>query len=249
MNPLTLLIVDDEAPARARLKDVLADCAAELPAVVAGEAATGREALDWLATHHADVAVLDIHMPGMSGIETARHLQALARPPAVIFATAFDDYALQAFEVHAIDYLVKPVRRERLLAALRRARALVPAALAALGEARRHLAVHERQRLRLIPIEDVAYLRAELKYVTVRTPDGEHLVEESLTHLENEFGARFLRIHRNCLVARDFITALEKGPGESGWQVALRGISERLPVSRRQLAAFRQAATGKLLDG
>lgn len=248
MNPLSLLIVDDELPARRRLREVLADCATELPTEVAGEAATGREALEWLSSNPVDLVVLDIRMPGMSGIETARHIQLLPKPPAVVFATAYDDYALQAFEVHAIDYLLKPVRRERLLAALRRAHALTPPAVEALGktEGRRHFAVHERHRLALIPVEEVAYLRAELKYITLRTAGGEHLIEESLVKLEEEFGQRFLRIHRNCLVARSFIEALEKGEGESGWQVALKGIPERLPVSRRQLGFIREALRSNL---
>lgn len=244
MSPLSILIVDDEAPARRRLKEVLADCAAELPLAVAGEAATGREALDWLSGHHADVVLLDIRMPGMNGIETARHLLTLPLPPAVVFTTAYDDYAVQAFEVNAIDYLLKPVRKERLLAALRKARALSASqgeSLRELGHGpRSHLGIFERGRIVLLPVEDIVFLRAELKYVTIRTAGGEHLVEEPLVKLEEEFGSRFLRIHRNCLVARDRIRAVEKDH-DGSWLVVLESVPDRLPVSRRQLPLLKDA--------
>jgi two-component system response regulator AlgR len=243
MTPLRLLLVDDEAPARSRLKALAGDCGATLPLTVAGEAATGKEALEWLADEEADVVLLDIRMPGISGIETARHLQALPRPPAVIFTTAYDDHALQAFEVNAIDYLLKPVRSERLLAALQKAKAWTAPQREALREAgekpRSHLGIFERGRILLQPVADIVLLRAEQKYVTVRTEQGEHLTEESLVRLEEEFHDRFLRIHRNCLVARDRIERVEK-EGE-GWLVTLRGLGERLPVSRRQLAAVKEA--------
>lgn len=246
MSPLAILLVDDEAPARHRLKEVLADCAEALPLEVAGEAATGREALEWLADKRADVVLLDVRMPGMDGIETARHLLLLPQPPAVIFTTAYDHYAVQAFEVNAVDYLLKPVRSERLLAALRKARALSAPqgdALRGLGRGpRSHLGIFERGRILLLPVEDIVFLRAELKYVTVRTRNGEHLVEEPLVRLEEEFGGRFLRIHRNCLVARDRIRAVEKSHDEDGnWLVALEGIPEKLPVSRRQLPLVKEA--------
>lgn len=246
MTPLAIFIVDDEAPARRRLKEVLADCAEELPLVVAGEAATGREALEWLSDHGADVVLLDIRMPGMDGIETARHLLTLPhQPPAVIFTTAYDHYAVQAFEVNAIDYLLKPVRSERLLSALRKARALSVAqgeTLRGLGHGpRSHLGIFERGRIMLLPVEDIVFLRAELKYVTVRTGKGEHLVEEPLVRLEEEFGERFLRIHRNCLVARDRIRGVEKSLDDGNWLVVLEGIPERLPVSRRQLPLLKEA--------
>jgi len=246
MNPLAILIVDDEAPARHRLKEVLADCAGELPLTVAGEAATGREALEWLSHHRADVVLLDVRMPGMNGIETARHLLTLPQPPAVIFTTAYDHYAVQAFEVNAIDYLLKPVRSERLLAALRKARALSSPQGETLRELadgpRSHLGIFERGRILLLAVEDIVFLRAELKYVTVRTKKGEYLVEEPLVRLEEEFGERFLRIHRNCLVARNRIRGVEKSHDDDGtWLVALEGIPEQLPVSRRQLPLVKEA--------
>lgn len=241
MTPLKILIVDDEAPARNRLREVLADCASELPVMVAGEAASGREALEWLESHAADVALLDIRMPEMDGIELARHMQGLSTPPAIVFSTAFDQHAIEAFEVNAIDYLLKPVRKERLLAALRKARMFAPGRLGGLAnQARKHLSVTERGKIILIPVEDIVYLRAEQKYVTIRTLAREFLSEESLTHLEQEFGSRFLRIHRNCIVARDYVAGFEKHShvedaetGASGWAVMLRGLEERLPISRR----------------
>jgi len=243
MSPLRLLIVDDEAPARHRLKTVAGDCAANLPLMVAGEASNGREALEWLSLHEADVVLLDIRMPGINGIDTARHLQTLPHPPAIIFTTAHDDHALQAFEVNAIDYLLKPVRSERLLAALQKAKVWTTPQREALREAtegpRNHLGIFERGRIVLLPVTDILFLRAEQKYVTVHTENREYLTEEPLVKLEGEFGSRFLRIHRNCLVARDRISQLIKIA--EGWAVALRGLSDPLPVSRRQLATVKDA--------
>jgi two-component system response regulator AlgR len=159
----------------------------------------------------------------------------------VIFTTAYDAYAIKAFELHAIDYLLKPIRLGRLFDALSRARAAVPVQLEVLRdllpEPRRHLAIHERGKIHLIAIEQVLFLRAELKYITVRTGEREYLIEESLTALEKEFITRFVRIHRNCLVARDAIEGFERGGDEgegSGWLVKLKGLPEALPISRRQ---------------
>ena len=241
MTPLRILIVDDEAPARNRLREGLADCAAELPVTVAGEAASGKEALEWLESNAADVALLDIRMPEMDGIELARHMQGLSAPPAIVFSTAFDQHAIEAFEVNAIGYLLKPVRRERLLAALRKAQVFTPARLGGLGgQSRKHLSVAERGKIILIPLADIVYLRAEQKYVTIRTLAREFLSEESLTHLEQEFGPRFMRIHRNCIVAKEYVAGFEKqspvddvDAGAAAWAVMLRGLEERLPISRR----------------
>lgn len=243
MKPLNILIVDDEAPARNRLRELLADCAATLPLVVAGEAANGREALEFAERQEIDVVLLDIRMPEMDGLEAAEHLLKLAHPPAVIFTTAYDSYAVQAFEVNAIGYLLKPVRPERLLAALAKAAAIPQPRLenlrAATGEPRRHLSMSERGKITLIPVADILYLRADLKYVAARTAGREYLLEESLNHLEQEFGARFVRIHRSCLVAREAIAGFEKD-GEGGWVVLLRGCAEKLPVSRRQQHIVRE---------
>jgi two-component system response regulator AlgR len=243
---LRILIVDDEAPARARLKDLLEDCAADLPLVVVGEAATAREAVDILAANAADVILLDIRMPEMDGIEFAQHLQKLPQPPAIVFTTAYDAYAIRAFEVHAIDYLLKPIRSARLKDALARAQSARTPAPAALRELSRgapaFLSAQERGRIHLIPIEDVIYLKAELKYVTVRTAEREYLIEDALARLEQDHGERFVRLHRNCLVARAAVRGFERatGEGEGHWVALLEGCDEKIAVSRRQQHIVRE---------
>ena len=245
--PLKLVIVDDEAPARRRMREMLDDCAAALPLVVVGEAGSGREALGLLGSTPADLVLSDIHMPDMDGIELARHLLKLSVPPVLIFTTAYHEHAIAAFEVHAIDYLVKPVRVQRLLAALQKVPRLKPLSGTKLDRlpaaARRFLSVTERSRVVLVPIEEIVYLKAELKYITIRTAEREFLLEESLTKLEEEFGQRFVRVHRNCLVARDAIRGFERrvnADGDAHWEVLLRGVNEALPVSRRQQFIVRE---------
>jgi len=237
---LRVFIVDDEPPARNRLRELLNDCKDQLALEVVGEAANGQEALDKLSEIPADVVLLDIRMPQMDGIELAQHLNKLPNPPVVIFTTAYDAYAIKAFDLHVIDFLLKPIRLGRLFEALNRARVAVPVQTEVLRdllpEPRKNLSSRERGKIHLIPIEQVLYLRAELKYITVRTAEREYLLEESLTDLEKEFAARFVRIHRNCLVAKDAIAGFEKGgdEGESGWLVKLKGLDELLGISRRQ---------------
>ena len=254
--PLRIFLVDDERPARDRMREVLGDLAGELPNVVVGEAATGYEGLTLLPQLPVDVALVDIHMPEMNGMEFARHLAALERPPAVVFVTAHDQYAIEAFEVNAIDYLLKPVRAARLAAALAKARAggavqrepLERAAAASGQGPRRFLSVSERGRIHLVPVTEIVFLKAELKYVTVRTADREFLLEESLASLEEEFGGVFVRVHRSCLVARGRVRGFERagdGDGEgAGWAVVLDGVADRLPVSRRQWPAVKALAGG-----
>jgi len=252
MTPLKVFIADDEAPARERLKELLGDLAAQLPTEITGEARNGIEALDAVPKSGARVLLLDIQMPGMDGLEVARHLAGLEQPPTVVFITAHDRHAVQAFELNALDYLLKPVRAERLAAALRRA-AGAPAAgrellaRAAQGAPREYLSITERNRIVLVPVRDIVFLRAEQKYVTLRTREREHLLEEALVALEKEFAERFVRIHRNCLVARAAIRGFERsGEGEeSGWQVVLDGIAESLPVSRRQWPMLKEITVEK----
>ena len=242
MSPgvLRLVIVDDEAPARQRLRDVLSDIAAELPNEVVGEARDGIEALELLSRQAADVALVDIRMPRLDGIGLAQQLAARQDGPAVIFTTAFDQYAVRAFELSAIDYLLKPVRAQRLLDALRKlpqGSADAPALRRLLPDGRKHLVSSERGRVFLVPVADILYLKAELKYVTVHCREREYLVEESLTALEQEFSAHFVRVHRSCLVARAAISGCERQSAEDGdshWTVVLRDVTEQLPVSRRQ---------------
>lgn len=244
--PLRIVLVDDEAPARNRLRDLIGDCA-PMPLVVAGEADSGRAALQLLEDRPADVVLLDVRMPEMDGLELARHLQKLEHPPAIIFTTAYDSYAVQAFEVHAVDYLIKPIRVERLREALRRvmeARRMPMRPLPQLGEEpRRFLSVHARGKVELVPLGDVRFLRAELKYVTVRTHAQAYILDEPLTRLEQEFGERFVRVHRNCLIARAHIRGFERvtgADGEAHWETILDGVEERIPVSRRQQHIMRE---------
>lgn len=243
---LRVLIVDDEAPARRRLSQLLEDIALDLPTTVVAEAKDGQQALEWLAENEADVALVDIRMPRVDGLQLALHLMQQPQAPAVIFVTAYDQYAVKAFDLAATDYLLKPVKAERLRMALARVQTNPVQALSSARAALDQLAPHGRSALRclergrvvLIPIVDVIYLRAELKYVTVRTAAGEHLLEESLTQLELEFGERFVRAHRNCLVARDALHGYERdgddSEGEGRWLLSLRGLEEKIPVSRRQ---------------
>lgn len=246
-KPLRIVIVDDEEPARRRLRDVLADCAAEMEIDVVGEAANGHAALDLLSAQPADVVLLDIRMPEMDGIEVAQHLRHVENAPAIVFTTAYDAYALRAFEVHAIDYLLKPIRASRLREALARAIAaprLGADVLQALQpEPRAFLSASERGRINLVPVGEILYLRAEQKYVTARTAEREYLLEESLTQLEQEFADRFVRVHRSCLVAKAAIRSFEREAGDGGeahWVVTLKTCDDRIPVSRRQQHVIRE---------
>ena len=241
---MRVLIADDEPLARERLRDLLA----EQPGIeLVAEAGDGREALHACAQHHPDLVLLDIAMPGIDGLETARHLAAFEPRPAVVFCTAYDAHALSAFEAAAIDYLVKPVRPERLAAALDRARTFAAGrttngsgeGIATPDQRRTHLCARLRGSLRLIPIEDVHYLQAEEKYVVVHHARGEDLIEESLKSLEEEFGDRFVRIHRNCLVARHEIVELKRAP-DGHVQAVLRHGGHPLEVSRRCVAHLRE---------
>lgn len=239
------MIVDDEAPARDRLRRLLeeiGDCEC------VGEAANGRDAIALAGKHLPDVVLMDIRMPGIDGVEAARHLGQLDQPPAVVFVTAYDEYALQAFEAQAIGYLLKPVRKEKLAEILARARRPTRPQLAALTAAtparrRSHLSVRVRNQLLLIPLEEVLYFLAEQKYVTVHHLGGEALIEESLRALEGELEPDFVRVHRNALVAVRHIEAIERNE-EGQYTVRLRAHPDRLPVSRRLAAEVLQRFRG-----
>ena len=263
---LKIIVADDEAPARYRLKDLLVDVA---NVELIGEAKNGKEAIALANEHKPDLVLLDIRMPVMDGIEAAAHLQKSEIKPHIIFTTAYDSHALQAFELNAIDYLLKPIRLERLQTAIEKVHtlnnllqsALKPSqlqAMQALRSPRSHFSISERGRIILIPMSDVIYLRAELKYVTVRTPLKEYLIEDSLTALENEFAetglsAQFIRLHRNCIVAKAYISGYEKRTnlvnhpknidpaysdhslaGDTHWVALLKDIPDVITVSRRQ---------------
>jgi len=245
---IKVFIADDEEPARERLKELLGDIAAELPTSVVGEARNGLETLERLPDSGAELLLLDIQMPGMAGLEVARHLASLPEPPTVVFVTAHDRHAVEAFELNALDYL-KPVRAERLAAALKKASVPNREQLAkAAQNAREYISVSERNRIVLVPVREIIFLRAEQKYVTLRTRNREHLIEEPLVSLEREFAASFVRIHRNCLVARAAIRGFERGADgddEPHWVVVLDGLEEKLPVSRRQWPALRELVAEK----
>jgi two-component system response regulator AlgR len=241
---LRVLIVDDEALARSRLRTLLRDCHTPA-AVVAGEAANATDALALLRREPFDLVLLDIHMPGADGLTLARTLRTLSDAPAVVFVTAHAGHALQAFEVEAVDYLTKPVRLERLQAALQKVERLMPAMRAPRTETVEEvLIIQDRGRTERVPLAEVLYFKAELKYVTVRTATRSYILDGALNDLEERHGGRFLRVHRNALVARHAVRALEKhhDPEEGdGWAVRLNGLSELLAVSRRQLPAVREA--------
>jgi two-component system response regulator AlgR len=236
---MKILIVDDEQPARERLQRLIEGLN---DYVVVGTADNGREALLQYERLLPDIILLDIRMPVMDGLETARHLMTNPAPPAVIFTTAYSDHALAAFDAHAVDYLLKPVRPERLQEALQTARRSTRAQLATALEqqpaARTHICVRHRGNLELIPVEDIYYFRAEDKYVTLRHRSGEALIEDSLVKLEQEFGDRFLRVHRNALVAVQQVCGLKKLSG--GFAVMLKGTDHTLDISRRHLALLRR---------
>jgi two-component system response regulator AlgR len=241
---LKVLIVDDEALARSRLRALLAECTEPRTDVV-GEASNAVQAMEQIQRTQCDLVMLDVHMPGVDGIALANTLREMARPPAVIFVTAYAEHAVHAFELEAVDYLTKPVRRERLQQALQKAQRLLAAAEGA-GEAGlpESLIIQERGRSERVALADVIYLKAELKYITVRTADKEHIYDGALSDLEQRYAHLFVRVHRNALVSRRAVRAVEKhnDPVEGeGWMVRLDGVEERLAVSRRQLAAVREA--------
>lgn len=237
---MKVLIVDDEAPARDRLRQLLEDSGEH---EVAGEAGNGQEALDVAARVNPDVVLLDIRMPGLDGIETAHHLNSSESPPAVVFTTAYDEYAIEAFEANAIGYVLKPVRRERLEQALAQAARLTNDALSDVGrtsgilERRKHVCTRVQNELKLIPVDEVYYFLADQKYVSVVHKDGRDLIDDSLKSLEQEFTDVFFRIHRGALVALDAVDALKKDE-EGRTRVMLRASADddELIVSRRHLA-------------
>ncbi len=247
MNPLRVLIVDDEALARARLRTLLGDCSQ--PAVtVGGEAANAMQAIELLTRESFDAALLDVRMPGPDGLSLAQTLRGLPNAPAVVFVTAHAEHAVTAFELEAVDYLTKPVRLERLQAALQKVERNIQAGRSfPADQPQEMLIIQDRGRTERVPLNEVLYLKAELKYITVRTAGKSYILDGSLSELEEKYAAQFVRVHRNALVARRAVRALEKhfDPEEGeGWAVRLNGIDELLAVSRRQLAAVREAIAG-----
>jgi two-component system response regulator AlgR len=242
---MKILIVDDEPPARSLLRSLVEELQA---GEVIGEAANGLEALHRVSQEMPDIVLLDIRMPGMDGLEVARHLAHMDQPPAVIFVTAYDSYAVQAFEAQALDYLLKPLHRDRLQTALFKARRFTRAQVRTLEEmqdshgveARTHLSATLHGRLQLVPVAEIRYFRADQKYVSARYPGGELLLSDSLSALEEEFAEQCLRVHRNALVAVCHVTSMEKAPS-GNVELCFSGVEERIPVSRRLTARVRKA--------
>lgn len=241
---LRALIVDDEALARSRLRTLLGDCKAPA-ACVAAEAAQAAQAMDALRRETFDVVLLDIRMPGADGMALAQTIARMPHPPAVVFVTAHSEHAVQAFDLEAVDYLTKPVRLERLQHALQKVERLAQAGKGLEADkSEDFLIIQDRGRTERVPLAEVLYLKAELKYITVRTAGKSYILDGSLNELEEKYPQQFMRIHRNALVARRAVRALEKhfDPEEGeGWAVRLNGIDELLAVSRRQLSAVREA--------
>ncbi len=247
---MRVLIVDDEGPARERLQQILEDLGDH---DVVGMAGDGPTALALAETLRPEVVLLDIRMPGMSGLETARHLNALDEPPAIVFATAYDEYAIDAFEAQAVGYVLKPVRRARLAKALQQASRIAPPSLGEITQVaepesrRSHVCVQHTGELKLIPIESVAFFRSDQKYTRVADGEREYLIDESLKQLESEFESLFVRIHRSALVAIAHVAALEKTQ-QDDYEIRLRGNitpqNEPLKVSRRHVAAVRRRLKG-----
>ena len=239
---MNVLIVDDEQLARQRLRHMLSGMGEN----IVGEAATGEQALQQTQNSSPDVILMDIRMPGMDGLEAAGYINQMDNPPAIIFTTAYSDHALEAFETHAIDYLLKPIKQERLANAISAAKRLTRAQIQrlrgqdeVLEQARTKICVKSRGSLELVPIEEIIYFKADQKYVTLKTDDHEYLIEESLKALELEFNSRFVRIHRNALVSENHIAGLSKN--EAGHQcILLCDTDDALEISRRHLPDIRK---------
>lgn len=241
---LQVLLVDDELLARQRLCTLLADCSAP-QAVVIAEAANGPQAITALRQGRFDVVLLDVRMPGMDGVQLAHTIAGMSEPPAVVFVTAHAEHAVQAFDIAAVDYLTKPVRLERLQQALQKVERLASVNKQTQPDLTAEvLVIQDRGRTERVPLSEVLYLKAELKYVTVRTALRSYIFDGALNDLEEKYAPQFMRIHRNALIARRAVRALEKHydaeEGE-GWAVRLNGIPDLLTVSRRQLSAVREA--------
>jgi two-component system, LytTR family, response regulator AlgR len=236
---MKILIADDEKLARWRLRSLLAELGDTVQVVA--EAVDGVEALQKWKQTQAQVLLLDIRMPQLNGLQVAAELAKFPQLPAVIFTTAYDNHALQAFEANAVDYLLKPVRKDRLIAALDKARVLLQAQRSDWSSAspeftrRTHLCVSVAGDLHLLAVADILYFQADQKYVTAQTRQHAYLLDESLKALEQEFADTFMRIHRNALVALQHVIDLHR---ENDGQVLIKfqQFPQTLTVSRRLLA-------------
>lgn len=238
---MKVLIVDDEAPARDRLVHMVSSIDSM---ETSGQASNGLEAVRMVQDSHPDVVLMDIRMPGMDGLEAARHLSEMDEPPAIIFTTAYSEHALEAYDANAVDYLVKPIRQEKLEKSLAKARKLTKAQIAALNmetntTGRSHICARIRGNLELIPVDEIVYFQADQKYITVRHVGGEVLIEDALKNLEVEFEDRLIRIHRNALVSTNYITGMEKNI-DGRFVVTFKEVEDKLEISRRHVAEVRK---------
>lgn len=238
---MKVLIVDDEAPARDRLIHMVSSIDSM---ETSGQASNGLEAVRMVQDSHPDVVLMDIRMPGMDGLEAARHLSEMDEPPAIIFTTAYSEHALEAYDANAVDYLVKPIRQEKLEKSLAKARKLTKAQIAALNietnnTGRSHICARIRGNLELIPVDEIVYFQADQKYITVRHLGGEVLIEDALKNLETEFEDRLIRIHRNALVSTNYITGMEKNI-DGRFVVTFKEVDDKLEISRRHVAEVRK---------
>jgi two-component system response regulator AlgR len=243
MDKARMLVVDDEHLARARLKELIRRVRPDTKVI---EAQNGEDAIVLYEEYKPKLALVDIRMPGIGGIELAYHLSSVEDPPAVIFTTAHNEYALQAFDANAIDYLLKPIHLERLERALAKAEPLTEEQNLVLmdgDEERTHISVTQRGRLKLIPIRDIVYFKAENKYVVIKTMEDEFLLNDTLNQLENGLGPEFIRAHRNALIATKYIEGMEKDDLDR-WQVFLHGLDDRIEISRRQRPVIRSWLKG-----
>ena len=240
---MQVLIVDDEQLARDRLVRMVSDLEGHN---VIGEAGNGVQAVELAGRDRPDLVLLDIRMPGMDGLEAARHLLQLEEPPAVVFCTAYEEHAIEAFDVQAVGYLLKPVRKDDLSRVLASAHRLNKAQLGALdedGERRSHISARTRRGIELVPVHEICFFQADQKYVTVRHLGGELIIDETLRELEEEFGDLFIRIHRNALVATRAIEGIERNEG-GHHRVRMKGIEDQLEISRRHVSGVRKFVRG-----
>lgn len=233
------LIVDDEVLARNRLKAILSEIEGDYNVI---ESDNGQDALNKCNDYAPELVFLDIRMPGMSGMEVAHHLTVFERPPAVIFTTAYNEFALEAFEANALDYILKPIRRDRLKSAIDKMQPLAPKQKLDLpmDAPRQNFALTKKGKIRLVPLEDVIYFRADNKLVRLRTLDGDHVISEVLNSLEDELSTMFIRVHRNALVSKAHIDGLTKNDDLGKWFVHFKSVDDQLEVSRRQTTHVRK---------
>lgn len=245
---MRILIADDEPLARDRLRALVKELG--MGEVIA-EANNGKETLSAARAYQPDVVLLDIRMPGMNGMQTAQQLSLLCPPPTVIFTTAYEEHALEAFERQAVDYLLKPIRKERLEQALKKVNALIRSRLSTettQPAARTHISAYIRGEIHLIPVKQIYYFQASQKYVALHWSQGEVLISESLKELESEFAGQFLRIHRSTLVAIVHVISLNKN-SQGGTYIKLKEINKPLEVSRRHLPKVKKILRDMRIPG